>query len=446
MKVETIRTEGLGDSTYVATHDGIALVVDPQRDVDRFERVFNETRAELRFVLETHLHNDYISGGRVLAAAHGAELVMPSGAAPAFRHTAAFHYEDLEAGAITVRPIHTPGHTPEHMSYLLLVDGEMVAVFSGGSLLVGSAGRSDLLGMHRADTLARLQYQSVNRLAGLPDRVGLYPTHGSGSFCTTSGAGAVTSSIGDEKKTNPVLGYADEDSFVEGQLTGLVPYPSYYRHMGPANLMGAPPAPDFVTPPMGKADFDALEDDVSVVDIRPMNAFASGHLPDAIGIPLRDDFGVWAGWVLPYQAPLVLVANPGQNIEEARRQLSRIGFDDVRGVIEDITSWDGELRSHRTATVDQFVEAATNGAQILDVRAPDEWKGGTIEDSILRYAPDVAGGVTDDLDKESDVWVACETGHRATIAASFLKRAGYEPVVLTGNGVTDVLGTLSNEG
>ena len=147
MKIDIVRTEGLGDSTYVVSHDGVALGVDPQRDIDRFQRVLNDSDSELRFVLETHLHNDYISGGRDLAKSLDAELVLPSGAAPVFRHRPAFHNEQLNGGSLTIRPIHTPGHTPEHMSYLIMIDGEEIAVFTGGSLLVGSAGRSDLLGI-----------------------------------------------------------------------------------------------------------------------------------------------------------------------------------------------------------------------------------------------------------------------------------------------------------
>ena len=322
MKIHTIRTEGLGDSTHVVTVDGTAVIVDPQRDIDRFEQVLNDLECELRFVLETHLHNDYLSGGRHLADSLGGELVMPAGAAPAYKHRPAFHNEDIEDSSFAIRPIHTPGHTPEHMSYVLLLEGDMVAVFSGGSLLVGSAGRADLLGDDRAPELARLQYLSVNRLARLPEHVGLYPTHGAGSFCTASGTGDLTSTIGTEKKTNPALGYPDGDSFVEGQLSELVPYPSYYRHMGAANLTGPPPAPDFATPTIDRAGLESLGD-VVVVDVRPMDAYAAGHLPGSIGIPLRDDFGVWAGWVLPFEVPLALVAENGQDIEEARRQLRR---------------------------------------------------------------------------------------------------------------------------
>ncbi|MGH3650201.1 MAG: MBL fold metallo-hydrolase, partial [Acidimicrobiia bacterium] len=236
MRIETIRTEGLGDSTHVLVRDGVGVVVDPQRDIDRFEVVLARIGADLRLVIETHLHNDYVSGGRDLARKTGAELVMPAGAAPVFGHRPAFHHEDIDLGSFAIRPIHTPGHTPEHASYLVIVEGKERAVFSGGSLLVGSAGRTDLLGDDRAETLARLQYGSVNRLADLPETVELYPTHGAGSFCTTTAAGNLTSTIGVERKTNRVLSYESEDAFVKGQLTGLVPYPSYYRHIGPLNL------------------------------------------------------------------------------------------------------------------------------------------------------------------------------------------------------------------
>jgi glyoxylase-like metal-dependent hydrolase (beta-lactamase superfamily II) len=190
MDLVSFRTPGLGDQTYLLIHEGMGLLVDPQRDIDRFLAVAAERDVDLRFVLETHLHNDYVSGGEQAALRTGAELVLPAAAAAAYPHTPAFHNEEIKGSSgLTIRPIHTPGHTPEHTSYLVLVDGEPAALFSGGSLLVASAGRPDLLGPERARTLARLQYGSLHRLAGLPRDVGLYPTHGEGSFCTASGAG-----------------------------------------------------------------------------------------------------------------------------------------------------------------------------------------------------------------------------------------------------------------
>lgn len=444
MNIEIVRTEGLGDSTYVLIHENEAVVVDPQRDIDRFQDVLNNSGAELRYVLETHLHNDYISGGQDLAKSLGGELVLPSGAAPVFRHRPAFHNEDLNGGAFTVRPIHTPGHTPEHMSYLMVIDGESVAVFTGGSLLVGSAGRSDLLGLERADTLARLQYGSVNRLAGLGDAVGLFPTHGAGSFCTTSGARSLTSTIGEERATNPVLAYSDEDSFVQGQLSGLVPFPSYYAYMGPANVAGTAATTTFELPTITANEFAAIKSEVTVVDARPKDDFAAGHLPGSYAVEMRKDFGTWVGWVLPFNAPLVLIMNPDQDREEVVRQLTRIGFDDVRGVITDLSDLGTELSSYTLVDRDDFTTAVTSGAQTLDVRAPNEREESHITDSTYCYVPDIAEDMPDGLDTGRPLWVACETGYRANLAASMLEAEGYDLRVLAGAGVTDVLANLSN--
>ena len=443
MNIEIVRTEGLGDSTYILTHEDVAVVVDPQRDIDRFQDLLNDSGSGLRYVLETHLHNDYISGGRDLAKSLDAELVLPSGAAPVFRHRPAFHNEDLDGGALTVRPIHTPGHTPEHMAYLILIDGESVAVFTGGSLLVGSAGRSDLLGLERADTLARLQYGSVNRLARLGNDVSLYPTHGAGSFCTTSGVHSLTSTIGEEKASNPVLAYPDEDSFVAGQLSGLVPFPSYYAHMGPANIAGMDATSTFTLPTITAGEFAAIESVVSVVDARPKSDFAAGHLPESFAVELRNDFGTWVGWVLPFNAPIVLVMNPDQDSEEAARQLSRIGFDDVRGVITDLNDWGTDLSTYLMVNPEEFAMAVMNGAQTLDVRAPNEREASHITDSTYSYVPDIAAEIPDGLDTDRPLWVACETGYRANLAASILEAEGHDLRVLTDAGVTDVLANLS---
>ncbi|HSM00863.1 MAG TPA: MBL fold metallo-hydrolase [Acidimicrobiia bacterium] len=436
MRVETVRTEGLGDSTHVLIHEGIAVVVDPQRDLDRFERVLNDEDADLRMVIETHLHNDYVSGGLAMSRQAGAELLMPAGAAPVFRHRPAFHHEDIDLGPLVIRPIHTPGHTPEHTSYLVVFEGRGQAVFSGGCLLVGSAGRTDLLGEDRAESLARLQYGSVVRLADLPDDVDLFPTHGAGSFCTTSGAGAVTSTIGAEKKTNPVLLYEDEDAFVKGQLANLVPYPAYYRHMAPMNVRGVDQA-DLSVP-----EIETIPRDVKVVDARPMESYAAGHLPGALGIELQDSFGTWVGWLTEHNTPLVLVIDPDQDTEEAMRQLARIGYDDVRGIVRHPA---GDSVAFAVADVRQFANAAGSGAQILDVRAPNEWDEGSIEGSILSYVPDVARETPPGLREDQPVWVLCGSGYRASIAAGILKDRGFDPVVLTDGGVTDVLRQMSND-
>jgi hydroxyacylglutathione hydrolase len=446
MELRTIRTPGLGDATYVLAHEGVGVLVDPQRDVGRFLAAAEELDVELRWVLETHLHNDYVSGGREAAARTGAELVLPASAVVPFPHTPAFHTEDLQEGSLAIRPLHTPGHTPEHMSYVVLVEGEPVAVFSGGSLLVGSAGRSDLLGDDRAVELARAQYRSVRRLADLPDAVELLPTHGEGSFCTVTGAGRTTSTIGLEKAENPVLAYPDEESYIAGELSGLAPYPAYYAHMGPTNLAGPAPQPPTDVPTLSVDDLDALAEDVQIVDARSREAFGAGHIDGSLGVELSEQFGVWLGWVLPFNAPIVLVVDDEVDVTEAVTQLARIGFDDVRGKVA-FTDWlaaDRLVRSYRSVTVAEVVDAIrTDAPQILDVRAPSEWEAGHIDGAVHRYLPDLSATPPAELDPDRPVWTLCGSGFRAAIAAGVLERHGFTPVVLDRDGVDEVLTTFT---
>ena len=441
MQITTVRTPGLGDSTYVVVHEGQAIVVDPQRDIDRFMFILAETNAELRYVLETHIHNDYVSGGRELAAVTGAELVLPAAGAVKFDHLPAFHNEDIASGSWSIRPIHTPGHTPEHLSYLAIIDDEPVAVFTGGSLLVGSAGRPDLLGMDRARTLAKLQYISVNRLALLPDGVGLYPTHGAGSFCTAAVAGAHTSTIGQEKKSNPVLQHADSESFIQDQIAGLQPYPKYYAYMGPMNLAGPEPIPSSNIPELTVAAIGGT----TVVDIRPAENYAAGHLPGSIGIPFGDQVGIWAGWVLPFDTEIVLVAEHGQDIDEVHRQFSRVGFDRIKGVVYNLPPAI-DLVSYETLRLGDFLQRLEAGLiqQIVDVRAPNEWDESYLDGAKLRYVPDLFED-TGGLDRAKPVWLLCATGYRSTIATAALERDGLEPAVLIGHGVSDVVKHLAKD-
>ncbi len=447
--VEAIRTPGLGDTTYILSHNGRGVVVDPQRDIDRFLDAGHAHNIRIRYVLETHVHNDYVSGGRELARRAQAELVLPAGAGVAFDHTPAFHLEDLAADdGLLVRPIHTPGHTPEHVSYLVFVDGEPAALFSGGSLLVGSAGRPDLLGIERAHQLAMAQFQSVRRLASLPDELALYPTHGEGSFCSASSAGRSTSTIGFEKQTNPLLQHRTPEAFAQAQLAGLQPYPKYYAFMGPINTLGPEPLPDMDVPELTPESVHARLTEVQVVDARPRAAYAAGHIPGAFGVELADDFGTWVGWLLPFNAPIVLVLEADQDLAEAVVQLERIGFDRVQGVLRGLSGW--QAAGYATATygvVDaaEFASAVSDGSarQVLDVRSPAEWQTGSVPGAHWRYVPDLMLGVPSELTPDEPVWLLCASGFRASIAAGLLQRHGFTPIVLARGGVADVLARVA---
>jgi rhodanese-related sulfurtransferase len=307
---------------------------------------------------------------------------------------------------------------------------------------VGSAGRPDLLGIERADSLARLQYLSVNRLAKLPDHIGLYPTHGEGSFCTVSGAGRTTSTIGEERKTNPVLAYGDADAFVAGQLAILQPYPSYYQHMGPANVAGGGAIPEVDLPVLDADSVAAMSAEVQLVDIRDRRQFAAGYIPGSLGVELRDDFGVWVGWLVDIDQPLVLIADPDQDVDEARFQLARIGYDRVRGVMHGVSSWRDSGRpiaTHEALDISRFSAGMADGAWTLDVRAPVEWENGHLEDSHHVYLPDIEAYPFHELERGDEVWVVCATGYRANIAAGILEQKGLRPVVLADGGVTDLM-------
>ena len=446
MEVISIRTPSLGDATYIAIHGSNAVIIDPQRDIGRFTDVLDDRGLTLTHVLETHMHNDYISGGRDLALGRDADLILPAASGAAFAFRPAFHNEDLEApDGLVIRPLHTPGHTPEHTSYLLLVDGEEQGVFTGGSLLVGSAGRPDLLGFQYADQLARLQFTSLQRLGRLPDPTGVFPTHGEGSFCTASGAGRTTSTIGQEKAENPLYQIHDVDAFVENQLSALVPYPRYYAHMGPTNKQN-PTAVD-IGPPRVLSPIDVddeIADGAVVIDGRDRKAFAGGHIQGALGIELGDSFAPWAGWLLDYNVPLVLVLDDDQDAVLAATELARVGYVNVRGVLRGVDSWldSGRiLSSYETVTHHDLVAAlrTDDPPQVLDVRDPLERDAGHIPGSHHLYLPDLRGGLPEGIDPTTPVWIICQSGNRASIAAGLVERHGVTPVVVASGGVNEVL-------
>lgn len=431
MLIESIRTASLGDTSYVLAHSGAGIVVDPQRDIRRFLDAIERLEVDVTHVVDTHIHNDYLSGAPALARRLGADLVMPAGSGTAFSFLAAFHLEDLKGeGGLMIRPIHTPGHTPEHMSYLVLVDGSPAAVFTGGSLLVGSAGRTDLLGKEFAESLARLQYLSVNRLAELPGDVEVLPTHGAGSFCTSSAsAGGGASTIAAEVRSNPVLTYPDADAFAEGQLAGLLPYPDYYAQMAPINRRD-PGVVDTVMVPMRSVD--EIDPGAFVIDVRPRDKYAAGHIAGSLNIEWGSSFAPWVGWLVPFGTPVHLVLDALQDPVWAATELARIGYD-VTGANSDLSGF--ELVAGRTATADDAAKAVREGRTVIDVRDPSEWAAGHVDGSVHRYVPDLR----QEIPGSDEVWLMCGSGFRASLAAGLVERAGRTPITVTTGGVSKVL-------
>ncbi|MGH2650897.1 MAG: MBL fold metallo-hydrolase, partial [Actinomycetota bacterium] len=314
MHLESFLTPGLGDTSYLLASGGQALIVDPQRDIKPVLAAARARDLHVIYAVETHLHNDYVSGAMELRAAIGAAIAGPARAGYAFPFEPLAEGDELSLGMLRIVAAETPGHTPEHLSYLVYEgdSDEPTAAFTGGSLIVGSAGRTDLLGPEATLELTRAQHQSLNRLSALPDQTLVLPTHGAGSFCSSSPPGEErTSTIGRERTTNPVLadGEVDEETFVERRLTGLLAYPSYYSHIAPINRAG-PRVFGNVPVPRGLAPSQAAEriqDGSWVVDGRERRAFAAGHIPGSISIELDDSFASYVGWIVPFGAPIVLV-------------------------------------------------------------------------------------------------------------------------------------------
>ena len=443
--VEVFVTEGLGDSSYLVRSGDEALLVDPQRDAWRFLRAAEAKGARIRAVLETHVHNDYVSGAQEVRAASGAQIVAPAMGGYQFPHRPAAEGDEVRVGDLRLVAMATPGHTPEHLAWLLY-EGDAAtprAVFSGGSLLVGSAGRTDLLGPKWAGELTGAQFATIQRLAALPDEVEVLPTHGAGSFCVASmPATRRTTTIGQERRENLLVRAADEDAFTEELRSELMAWPAYYRHMAPINRAGAavlghlPQIP--ALPPT--AFTEPARAGAWVVDGRDRDAFAAGHIPGSLNIELNAGFASYVGWMLPFDAPLLLVLpDPqDQSLQKATTQLVRIGWSRLAGYLEDgIDAWragGGELRSYPTATVEQLCDAIRRDERprVLDVRQELEWAWGTIPDSEQVFLADLPGRL-DHLARDGAVWVICSNGHRASIAASLLDRAGI-PTRLVGAG------------
>ena len=447
MDLEVFVTPGLGDNSYLLRSGDEAVVVDPQRDAWRFLAAAESLKVRIRAVLETHVHNDYVSGAHEIRAATGAELVLPARGGYAFAHRGADEGDEVAVGDLRVTALATPGHTPEHLAWLVHLAGDPTpqGLFSGGSLLVGSAGRSDLLGPAHTDGLTADQYATIARLATLPEDVQVLPTHGAGSFCVAAmPATRPTSSIHDERRRNPLVRARDLAEFT-AELSGeLMAYPRYYAQMAPINRAGPPvlgslPRPPALTPSEVE---QAQGRGAWIVDARDRDAFAAAHVPGSLNIELNSGFAGYVGWMLPFDAPILLVLPDPQerSLTEAMTQLFRIGWSRVAGYLAGgVARWrahGGRLAAYDVVDVADLCSAQQRGDHpvVLDVRQELEWRWGTVPDSHLIFVADLPDRMAD-LPRGEPVWVICSNGHRASIAASLLAREGIRARLIATGGV-----------
>ena len=436
-----IDTPSLGDRSYLV-HDGsVAFVIDPQRDIDRVLDLLAGSRVRLTDVFETHIHNDYITGGLALAAATGATYHVNAADPVAFVRHPISDGETVAVGdRMRVTAIATPGHTFTHLAYAL-TDADAgtplsasEAVFSGGSLLYGATGRPDLLGADHTHDLGRHQHASAHRLADvLPDSAAVFPTHGFGSFCSATQSNASASTIGDEKRSNPVLTLAEHE-WVQDLFAGLDAWPAYYAHMAPGNLTG-PSAPDLSPPPL--ADPSELRARIEagewVVDLRHRTAFAAGHAPGSLNFGLDGSFATYLGWLISWGTPLTLLGERPEDVALAQRELVRIGIDrpvacGTGGALDWIGGGDS-LASFPTATFRDLAQVRhQRDVVILDVRRAREYAGGGIDGAVNIPLHDLPRRLEDV--PPGEIWVHCAGGYRASIAASLLDGAGRHVVAI----------------
>ncbi len=436
--VVPIETPTLGDRSYLV-HDGeVAFVVDPQRDIDRVLALLAEYGVRLTHVFESHIHNDYVTGGLALAKRTGAAYLVNGADEVSFARTPIGDGEVVEVGdRMRVTAVATPGHTYTHLSYILRDDrtGEQVAVFSGGSLLFGATGRPDLLGEAHTDELVRLQHASAHRLADtLPDSAEVFPTHGFGSFCSATQSEATASTIGQEKQSNPVL-TQDEETYVRELLAGLNAYPAYYAHMAPANAAG-PGAPDLSAPT--QADPTELRRRIEagewVVDLRNRTVFAAGHVPGSLNFGIDGGFATYLGWLIEWGTPLTLLGETAEDVATAQRELVRIGIDRpaaaATGTPEEWVAGTGAgPASFPTATFADLAQVRHHRlVTVLDVRRTDEYAAARIDGAVNIPLHELTKRLGDVPDGE--VWVHCAGGYRASVAASLLDAAGKRLVAV----------------
>ncbi|MDQ0297377.1 glyoxylase-like metal-dependent hydrolase (beta-lactamase superfamily II)/rhodanese-related sulfurtransferase [Streptomyces sp. DSM 41037] len=434
--VDVIGLEGLGNRSYLAGGDSEAVAVDPPRDIDQVLTAAARRGVRISHVVETHVHNDYLTGGLELARITGAAYLVPADANVSFARVPVSDGDtvDIDTGAgLTLTAVATPGHTPHHTAYVLREAGRPVAAFTGGSLLIGTVGRPDLVEPRLTEQLARAQHASAHRLAdALPDDTAVLPTHGFGSFCSSAQADGDTTTIGREKAANTAL-TTDVDTFVAELLAGLEDVPAYYAHMGPANAAG--PAPVDLTPP-AVADLQEIAARLAagewVVDLRNRIAFAEGHVAGSFNFEADGKLATYLAWLIPWGKPVTLLAESAAQLHAAQRELVRVGIDrPAAAATGGPAAWLAEGESPATfprATFARLAAEDLDGIVVLDVRRDSERAEGWIEGSVhipIHQVHSRLGEVP-----EGTVWVHCAGGMRAAIAASLLDAAGRRVVAV----------------
>src|SRR5450759_21071 len=442
--VEAVPAPELGNASFLVAdrERGVALVIDPLRDVSPYLRIADRLGVKVTNALDTHLHNDFVSGRRELQAAAGTDIAdLTPG-------------HDLQLGEFTLQAMHTPGHTPDPLSYPLVERDRPRALFSGGAVMSGAIARTDLFGPHLAVQLALEALRTLQvRLRGLPDDIAVFPTHGSGSFCGTGGHSGHETTLGQERATNPFFLTTEVMPFLARALD-QERYPAYYRDMAAINREGAPllgrnpAAPAKLT----AAQVERLMvEGAAVVDVRLGSEYDRGHIPGSYHVGMDGPFSAWVGWLIPRGRPIVLAGGTDAEHREAQRQLQRIGFDRISGALDGgMDSWQSNgrvLSTFETVDIEDMAEwiVSAQPMTVVDARDDHEWAAGHVPGAVHMYVPDVPRRA-DEIPHEAPVAVHCATGYRAGIAASLLEQAGLKRIIHVNGAYPNPLSPFRGEG
>lgn len=440
MQVTQFVHEGLGNSSYlVQTKPGLAVAIDPDRTVRRYLQSAEAQGLQITAVLETHVHADFITGTLEIASATGATVYNPAWSDVRYNRHPLTGGDHITHGDATLEVLATPGHTPEHLSYVLRTPGAEPLLFSGGSLIVGGAARTDLLGPDLFDQLTRSQYHTLREaFSALPDSALLYPTHGSGSFCSAGAGAQRASSLGEQRASNPTLGEMSEEEFFDWFPRGFPGIPRYYAHMRDMNQAGPRlrsviPGP----PPLSPSVFQRASETALIIDTRAPAEYLASHIPGSLGIPFRDVFGVWTGWLVDLGTPLLFVA--GDHLEDAIDECLLVGHESFAGHLAGgFAAWERAGLPTTTApcsTTDEAHHLILDGVFLLDVREPDEYAAAHIEGAHHIPLGDLAARVGE-VSPDRPVLVYCGAGQRSISALSVLERAGLGPLYNLRGGFT----------
>ncbi len=442
--VVALDTVNLGDRSYIVALDGLAVVVDPQRDIDRLLAILEQNAWTVTHVVETHVHNDYVSGGLVLAGELGAEYLVPQGHDYAFDATQVADGSAFSSGSMAWRVLHTPGHTPHHVSYAVAVDGVDAGVFTGGSMLYGSVGRPDLIGPDATEGLAHAQWHSMRKIVDeVAQDADVFPTHGFGSFCSATNTVGTASTVGQQALSNPAL-QVDEDVFVKELIDGLDAFPAYYAHMGPANEKGAGPI-DLSLPSLANPTElrRRIDDGEWVIDLRSRVLFGQGHVRGTLSFPSDGNAVTYLGWVIPWGTPLTLLGESAEQVSAFQRDLVRIGIDrpeaHATGAPSDWVTDPDEIHTIERTDFAGFVAALAEDPNriYVDARRRTEWIDGHVQGARLIPLHEFPARIEEiatwsraaaHAGADPRVWVSCGSGFRASIATSMLERAGIPTV------------------